>query len=89
MKAIKMVLPVTAILFAVVAAFATTAPESLVKVRVSQRDGACEQEGFCDTTIGTTTCKYQNGTVLLDEYIPSGPSCSPYSAIGTWTSSGN
>jgi hypothetical protein len=86
MKAIKMVLPVTAILFAVVAAFATTTPKSLAKVEISIRGGICKSDGFC-TDGGTAVCTYQNnGITFLDDYVTPTPVCNPYSALATWSS---
>ena len=87
MKVIKMVLPVTAILFAVVAAFATTAPsKNLAKVEISIRSGACEKDGVC-TEGGNVICTYQNnGTTFLDTYTSGLPAtCAAYSALGVWS----
>jgi Ni,Fe-hydrogenase III small subunit len=86
MKAIKMILPVTAILFAVVAAFATTAPENLDKIRISVRGGACALDGFC-TEGGTQNCTVNNdGTTLVDQQVPgSTPVCTAISIVGVWS----
>jgi hypothetical protein len=85
MKMIKTVLSVTAILFAVLAAFATnTSPDNLAKREVSIRGGLCENDGYC-TDGGASICTFQNnGTTFLDVINP-GPVCSPWIGLGTWS----
>ena len=87
MKMIKTILPVTAILLALVTAFTTTArPDNLAKIKISVRGGLCQHNGYCIEG-GSSICTYQNnGTTFLDTYDPGPPAvCAPYSALGVWS----
>jgi hypothetical protein len=86
MKFLRWTFPVTAIIFAVSTVLVTNANSkaALATVEVSYRGGVCQVDGYC-TEGGILQCKAPGG-ILLDLFTPGlpAPTCTAYSANGTF-----
>ena len=83
MKKVRMILSVAAILFAIVAAFATnSSPKSLAdhKVDFLQATG-CNIDGICRDSTSESVCEAPEGETL-QSYSPTGPTCSAFAPVG-------
>jgi hypothetical protein len=84
MKSVKLILPMLAFLFAVVASFATQNVESnLALIDVSLPGvGECADIGACQTTGATTPCENPNGVEVI-KFFPASGTCG-FAFNGTW-----